>query len=613
MSRPSHILRNGGLLLTVLGAMVIAAGTLAAQTSTPDITAGEIQTHIRYLASDELEGRASGSVGNRKAAEYIIARLKEYGVLPAGDSAGYLEPFDFVSAVKMGPGNALQIVQNDGRVISAAPDKEFRPIGFSSNTTVHGPLVFAGYGLTAPDSSYDDFGNVDVTGKVIIALRYTPDGTSPHSALTPVSSFRNKARIAREHGAAGLILLTGPNDDPDDDLVKLSFDQAFANSGIPVASVKRSVFEPLLTARGWTWKALQDSIGAHRKTISVDFPGASITLTTDVEKVYARTANVIGFLPGTDPALDTEYVVFGAHFDHLGYGGPGSGSLTPDTVAIHHGADDNASGTAGLLELAQAIAARKSTLKRGVIFIFFSGEELGTLGSAWYVNHPSRPLHQTVAMVNMDMVGRLVDKKLTVYGTGTSPEWAPLLDRLNADSSFAIHRIPDGFGPSDHAQFYAKDMPVLFFFTGTHNDYHKPSDTWDKINYPGEQMVVRFVDQVAQELVNEPVRPVFTRAASSPPPGGGDSRGFRVTLGVVPDYGESVEGMKIGGVRPSGPAERGGLKPGDIIVGMAGKKILNIYDYMGVLGELKPGDKVEVEVNRGGKLIQLNVELDKRK
>jgi aminopeptidase YwaD len=584
-----------------------------AQASSPDITAAELQAHIKYLASDQLEGRRSGSAGNRKAAEYIIAQLTAYGIQPAGDSAGYLQPFDFVSAVKLGAGNELRVVRDNAPELTGTADVDFRPLGFSSNTTVTAPVVFVGYGLTAPDSSYDDYAGVDVTGKIVVALRYTPEGNNPHGALTPVSSFRNKARIARERGAVGLMLITGPNDDADDDLIKLAFDQAFANSGIPVISVKRAFLDPLLKPSGWTWKSLQDSIAARKKSISVAFVGATATLTTSVEKVYSRTANVVGFLPGTNSALDSQYVIVGAHFDHLGFGGEGSGSLKPDTVAIHYGADDNASGTSGLLEVAQELAAHKSTLQRSVVFVFFSGEELGTLGSAWYVNHPEYPLAKSVAMVNMDMIGRLTNKKLTVYGTGTSPQWMPLLNRLNADSTFSIVPVPDGFGPSDHAQFYGKDIPVLFFFTGTHNDYHKPSDTWDKINYPGEEQVARYVDRIVHAIVNEPARPLFARSATPPASGGGDSRGFKVTLGVVPDYGESTEGMKIGGVRPGGPAEKGGLKAGDVIVKMAGKKILNIYDYMGLLGELKPGDKVPVEVNRGGTIVSLTVELEKRK
>ncbi|HXX64429.1 MAG TPA: M20/M25/M40 family metallo-hydrolase, partial [Bacteroidota bacterium] len=593
------------LLVHLISTLVVLPSLLVAQVSTPEITGAEMQTYIKYLASDELAGRGSGSPGNVKAAQYIANYLHEWGLQPAGDSGGYFQHFSFVSSVRLGASNALRIDGPNvpGGGVSLVPDVDFRPFGFSSNETVSGPLVFAGYGISAPDTGYDDFQNLDVKGKIVVVLRYSPDGTDPHSSLNRFSSFRNKARTARDNGARGLIIVAGPLDEPDDEIVKLSFDQAFASSGIPAISIRRAAIEPILAPTGRNLKSIQETIKATRKPVTFALPGVSATLTTDVDKVNGSTANVIGTLPCGDPAFKDQYLVLGAHLDHLGMGGPGSGSMQPDTVAVHHGADDNASGTAGLLELAQAFAAERSSLKRGLVFIFFSGEELGTLGSAYYVNNPVVPLSQTVAMLNMDMVGRLQHHSLEVGGTGTSTQWNGLLGKFNSDSTFALKMSPDGYGPSDHSQFYGKDIPVLFFFTGTHNDYHKPSDTWDKINYAGEEQVVRFVYKVAGEIDREADRPAFTRVASSAPGGGGDTRSFRVTLGIIPDYAEGVEGMKISGIRPGGPAEKAGLKSGDVIVRMRGKKIMNIYDYMGMLGELKSGDRVEVVVVRDGKEI----------
>lgn len=587
---------------------------LRAQVSTPDITAAELTAHIKYLASDALEGRGSGSRGNEQAAAYIAGLLKEYGI-PSALSSGYSQPFDFVASVKLGSANSLVFEGTGvpGGKKTAGTDAEFRPFGFTSNESVHGPLLFAGYGISAPDGSYDDYKSIDAKGKIVVVLRYSPEGNDPHGMLNQYSSFRNKARTARDKGAVGLLVVTGPNDDPDDDLVKLSFDQAFANSGIPAVCVKRSVVEPFFTAKGWTLKALQDTMKSTKTPVVFDFPGVAASLTAEVVKVNATTSNIIGYLPGNDPALKDQVIVLGAHFDHLGYGGPGSGSLKPDTTAIHHGADDNASGTAGLLEVAQAFAAVKGSLKRGVVFAFFSGEELGTLGSAYYVNNPPVPLTSTVAMLNMDMIGRLDNRSLTVGGTGTSPVWNALLARYNTDSTFVVKAVPDGYGPSDHAQFYGKDLPVLFFFTGTHNDYHKPSDTWNTINYAGEEQVVRYVFNIAKEVDGMAERPLFAKVQSATPAGGGgDGRGFRVTLGVVPDYGATSEGMKIGGLRPGGPAEKAGMKAGDVIVKMGGKKIMNIYDYMGMLGELTPGDSVEVELQRDGKLMTVTAQMTKR-
>ena len=472
--------------------------------------------------------------------------------------------------------------------------------------------MFAGYGISATEKSYDDFKDIDVSGKAVVVLRYGPDGDDPHSDFEKYTSLRNKARIARDKGAIALIVVTGPNDRADDDLIKLTFDQAFASSGIAAISVKRSAIDPLIKAAGKNLKGIQDSIKASKKAVSFDFPGVTVHLQANVEKITAQTANIVGYLDGSDPQLPGQVVVLGAHMDHLGYGGPGSGSLVPDTHEIHNGADDNASGSAALLELAQKFAAHRSDLKRTIVFTSFSGEELGTLGSAYYVNHPYFPLTQTVAMLNFDMVGRLRDKTLTAYGTGTSPVWPSLLAKYNTDSLFTLKQIADGFGPSDQAQFYGKDIPVLFFYTGVHSDYHKPSDDWDKLDYPGEEKVTRYAYNIAEAVCNETERPVFTKAATVAMRGSGDSRGFSVTLGIIPDYGESSEGMKIGSTRPNGPAEKAGLKAGDLIVKMAGKKVLNIYDYMGVLGELKTGDVVEVEVMRDGTAMKFTATMAKR-
>ncbi len=586
-----------------------------AQHLAPEITAEDIKTHIRYLASDELGGRASGSPGNEMAARYIARYLHDWGVTPLGDSGTYFQHFQFVSSVRAGARNALRLQGKPlvGGVVNGVPDSDFRPLGFSSNGTVTGPLVFAGYGISATDSSYDDFKNLDVKGKIIVVLRYSPDGSDPHGTLTRFSSFQVKTRTARDRGAVGFILVTGPVDEQEDGLIRLRFDQSFGNSGIPALSVRRALLEPLIAQSGWTLRAIQDSIKARKSPIVFPVEGVTATITSDVEKVSTTTANVIGFLPGTDPVLKNQVVVLGAHLDHLGLGGEGSGSLQPDTVAIHHGADDNASGTAGLLELAQAFAWERTSLKRGLVFAFFSGEEMGTLGSAYYVNNPPVPLARTTSMVNMDMIGRLDGKTLTVYGTGTSPEWDALLAKDNADSAFTLKEVPDGFGPSDHAQFYGKDIPVLFFFTGNHSDYHRPSDTWDKINYPGEELVVRYVYRIARDIDGEAARPIFTRTVSSAPPEGGDTRSFRTTLSIIPDYNGGGEGMKISVVRPGGPADKAGLKAGDIIVVMAGKKIVNIYDYMEMLGKLKGGDKVDLVVMRDGKTLNCTAEMATRK
>ena len=596
---------------------VAASPLLPAQTSTPEITAAELREHVKYLASDELQGRASGTQGNIDAAIYIATDLKLWGLKPGGDNGTFFQTFDFVSSVKPG-GNNHCIVKGSGLPGGQQTlklDADCRPFGFSATGGADAPLVFVGYGLSAADKSYDDYAGVDVKDKIVVMLRFAPDGSSTTGQFQKYTALRNKARIAREKGAAGMILITGPADAADDELLKLGIDQGAGSSGIPAMSAKRAVFDQLLAASGWSLKSLQDTIRTTLKPRSFAIAGATVDLQTEITRVTSQTSNIIAYIEGNDPNLKDEVLILGAHMDHLGMGGPGSGSMSPDTVAIHHGADDNASGTAALLELAQAFAAKPEAIKRTMIFIFFSGEELGTLGSLYYVGQPFFPLKQTVAMLNMDMVGRLQNRSLTIGGSGTSSTWDSLLGKENKDSTFVLTLNPDGFGPSDHASFYGKDIPVLFFFTGIHDDYHKPGDEWQKINYAGEEKVAKYIYSLAWDVDTLAVRPPFTRvqvASSGRGNSGGDTRSYTVTLGIVPDVGESSNGMKISGVRANGPAEKAGLKTGDIITGLAGHKIMNVYDYMGVLGELKAGDQVDVEVLREGKTLKISAVMQKR-
>jgi aminopeptidase YwaD len=586
-----------------------------AQTSTPAITAAELREHVRYLASDELEGRAAGQPGNEKAAAYIAKQLASYGVLPGGDGSGYLQTFEFVARVEAGNDNNLALSGTGvaGGTVLIKGNDDILPLALSSTGSASGDLVFAGYGLSVPDKQYDDYAGLDVQGKIVVILRFGPEGDAPHSDFTRHTSLRNKARLAREKGAAGIVLITGPKDSDTDDPLRLSYDRVPDHSGIPAVSVKRAFIEPLLRAQGRDLRAIQDTIAATKRPIAFPIEGARATLHAELVRIKDTTANVIGYLPAAKAPDTADVVVIGAHFDHLGYGGPGSGSVKPDTIAVHNGADDNASGTSGLLEIVQEMSARRSELRRNVVFAFFSGEELGTLGSLQYVGHPKFPLARTVAMLNLDMVGRLTNKTLTVGGSGTSSAWAGLLARHNADSALTLQLNPDGFGPSDHAAFYGKDVPVLFFFTGVHSDYHSPADDADALNYEGLERVVRFADAVATDIVQGADKPAFVRVQSQPGGMGGDSRGFAVTLGIVPDYSESSSGMKISGVRANGAAEKAGLKSGDVIVGLAGKKILSIYDYMGILGELKAGDEVTVEVLRDGKPMTFKATMEKRR
>jgi aminopeptidase YwaD len=573
----------------------------------PEITAGEILHHIQYLASDELQGRRAGTEFADQAAVYVAEEFRRYSLRSLGNDGSYFQEFEFVSGVRLGDRNSLT-ASIGPRQLNYSVKSDFTPLAFSKDTTVTGEVVFVGFGISASDLQYDDYSDVDVHGKVVLALHYGPEGDNPHGKFSKYLPLRYKVMTAREKGASALLLVTGELDDEKDELMKLRYDLAFGDAGIPCMHIKRSIAEEILRPVGMSLKEVQEKLRASQKPASMLIQGVSVALSSDVQKIRSSTRNVVGLLPGSDPILRDEYLVIGAHYDHLGLGG--AGSLIPDTVAIHHGADDNASGTAGVLELAQAFAAQKSELKRSILFMAFGAEEVGNLGSDYFMKHPLVPLEKIVGMINLDEIGRERDSSLIVYGVGTSPLWKGLLDRFNNPKRFNLKLNPEGFGPSDHASFYAKDIPVLFFFTGVHPDYHKPSDTFEKINLVGEQDILGFVFNVAREVVNRDEKPLFTRADA--PQQSGESMGFRVYFGTVPDYGEQVDGLKVSSVRKGSPAEKAGLIGGDVITKFGGKTIKNIYDYTYALQDFKPGDEVEVVVKRGEQILQLKAVLEKR-
>ncbi len=577
-----------------------------------DIAAEDIYAHVSYLASDELGGRPAGSKFEKKAARYIEAFFKRNGLKPAGKDGRYLFPFEIVTGMKAGPENGLSIKIGDDEK-EYFLNSDFIPLSFSDNGSFEGELVFVGYGIEAPDLKYNDYDNIDVRDKIVLALRFSPEGNNPHGDFYSFASLRRKATMAREKGARGIIFVTGPLQSDEDDLVPLRYDNSPSRSGIGAISLKREIAEAIFAAEGKSLEDIQKQIDEQKSPHSFALKQTYVRFKTDVQEVRRTAHNVAGLLEGSDPNLSEEIIVVGAHFDHLGLGG--SNSLAPEARGqIHNGADDNASGTAGLMELVEALTRSSEKPRRSVLFIAFSAEEHGLLGSRAYVDDPDFPADRVVAMINMDMIGRMKDNKLIVHGLGTSPAWQAIVDSLNREETFNfdLKLNKEGVGPSDHSSFYQKNIPVLFFFTGLHEDYHKPSDDYDKINTKDEARVVQFVAQVIRSIDALPARPKFTKV--DVPERRQTRGGFRVYLGTIPDYANTdVEGMKLSGVRKGGPAEKAGLRAGDVIIKFGDRDIKNVYDYTYALQDARPGQEVDIVVLRDGKKVTIHMTLQGRK
>ncbi len=504
---------------------------ISAQNSKPSKEEKRIRTHVTYLASDKLEGRRTGETGATYAAGYVAnlfasSKLKTASSL---DSNSYLQSFPYITGVQLAEDNILSI--NNSTLNLKA---DWMPAGFSPNLKLANvPVIFAGFGISSAELKYDSYEDLDIKNKIVLVFDGTPEKENPRSQFGRFADARVKAKIAADKGAVGLIVISGHNDFADDKFSTLEFDQVLGESSIPTIVIARQAAAKLFGESDIKGLDELEKWIAMRKDApeSIDIKLSnraklSAEVNINLPKTTAQGYNVIGVLPGRDPILKDEAIVIGAHYDHLGRGG--KSSLDPNSKAIHHGADDNASGVAAMLELARQFRKSKNN-KRTLIFIGFGGEEEGLIGSKHYVNNPVFPLEKTIAMVNMDMVGRLKDDKLTVGGIGTADIMKDLVTRLNrrvpnvysksTGKSFApnveeidlfdLQLSEDGFGPSDHASFYGKQIPVLFFFTGTHSDYHKPSDTSDKINYPGIEKIVLFVGDIVNSIDSTIARPEY--------------------------------------------------------------------------------------------------------
>ncbi len=584
--------------------------------SSPDTA--RILSDIKYLASDELEGRGTGERGGELAADFIAEEFKKLSLRPGGDNGDYFQYFEATVGVSMGTENFLK-VSFPGGESTFVIEQEFIPFSFSSVETVSAPVTFAGYGISSERYGYDDYAGFEPEGKAVLVMRHEPqqqmeDGSFAGKQTTHYADLRYKATNARDHRAAAILIFTDPLSDADDadELLALQSLEGAGDSGIPAIQIKRRIAETILRAEGHELEKLQCSIDSLLTPASLELSSVNVTLGVDLSKDKRNVANVVGVLePSSDEV--TEYVVVGAHFDHLGMGG--QFSLT-QKEEVHNGADDNASGVSAMLELARMFSNQRDRLKRGMIFIGFNGEELGVLGSTFYVNNALIPMEKTALMLNLDSIGRMREQKVYVAGTGSSSIFDDLLARANNDLALSIESTESGFGPSDHFPFYGSDTPVLFFFTGVHGDYHKASDDWDKINAGGIADIVNIASLALSELVFTDTPVPFTRAAADTagPPGGegyGGGRGAR--FGIVPDFGgEPGQGAKISGVSEGSPAEKAGLVAGDVIVEFDGKPITGLHDLSYAIKDRKPGDEVEVVVMRNGKRMTFKATLDRR-
>jgi hypothetical protein len=580
---------------------VLLVKTCAVHSDNPEITQKELQEHEAILASDKLAGRYPGTEGDRVASEYIRAHFKAYKMDMLFDDG--FQKFEVTGSTEAGKGNSLITGSRRWEY-----GKDFSAFPFSGSDSVASSFVFAGYGfsIVADTFTWDDYRNLDVAGKWCLILRGEPEKNPLPSSFSRFTDDRTKAMLAADKGASGVLFVSGSQYDRMDELVPMR--RTESRMQIPVLHISRKVADDLLEASGksivW-YEMLADSCHCP---VGFD-PGKKVYARANVLSHKVWTSNVAGLLRGNDPILQNEYIVIGAHKDHLGMGGPGSGSRVPDTLAVHNGADDNASGVSLLLELAEKLSAHRNELKRSIIFVAFGAEEMGILGATYFTNHPPVDIHSVKAMINLDMVGRLRDdRSLQIGGTGTSAEAEALLRELNRDSVFRLVMSPEGIGPSDHAAFYSRNIPVFFLSTGAHTDYHTPYDDADKINYGGMVQVGNYVYALAWALDTLPKGLTFRESGPAGQQGGRPR--FKVTLGIMPDFTSTDNnGLRVDFVTRDKPAWRGGMKKGDIIVSLDRKPVHNIEEYMYRLSKLSSGQLVEVEVLRDGKKELLFIQL----
>ena len=560
-------------------------------------TASRTRPYVETLASEKFAGREAGSSGERGAGDYIAAQLARLGAKPLPGRQDMFMSFDFTAGSRDG-GSQMSM----GTQRFTAPT-DVVALSFSDDATVSAPVVFAGYGIVVPESQnfgYDSYATLDVKDKAVVVFRYFPEDADKEtkSILARYSELRYKALAARQRGAKAVLVVTGPRSPNAGQTVPITFDTALAGSGIPAASISGKAAAALFGSR--SLESVQkefDSGNPHAAGFALD--GVTIELATKLVREKRTARNVVAYLPATSAVSGVEkpWILIGAHYDHLGLGRNGNSLATgADAGKPHVGADDNASGSAAVLAVAEGVA-RQKVRRRHVAIALWSAEELGLIGSSAFVNTPPIPVNELAAYLNFDMVGRMQDNKLAVQATGSSATWASLVERANVAAGFNLTLQPDPYQPTDVATFNQASVPSLNFTTGAHLDYHKPSDTADKINYEDLDRIAEFAATIATRLIDSEQAPQFVKVEQSSQTV--NRTGVRVFTGTVPDYAADAKGLLLGGVIGGGPAEQAGLQKGDVIVEIAGQTIANIYDYTYALELLKIGEPVKVVYMRG--------------
>jgi len=603
-------------MLTRLVAVLLLVVATVAYAAAPTPPGAEwLREQVKLLSAPDMDGRGSGTPGAERASRHIADVFRTAGLRPGGDGGGYLQAFSVPTGTRLGAVNTLALLAPNARSFALGTD--FTPLAVSTDGAGEGEVVFAGYGITAPDLQYDDYAGLQARDRIVIVLSGDPRADDPASPFRRPEAYHYSQRThkiinAREHGARAILLVAHPRE-RDTLPVLRGLSQPH---GVLAAYVTRGAADTLLAPSGRNVAELAAAIDRALAPQSFALAGVQVRCEIALVRERATTSNVIGILPGDDPQRRDEAIVIGAHYDHLGHGG--EGSLAPESIGqAHPGADDNASGTAVVLALARAFAA-SGPRPRTLVFATFAGEELGLLGSAHYVTHPPFPLDRTVLMVNADMVGHLREHRLYVSGVDSGTGLRTVVNDAAQGLGLSLELRPSPFGPSDHTSFYTAGRPVLFLFTGPHDDYHRPSDTWDKINAPGLASVATFAARVVDTVARAATPPAWVKVDAPPASAGPRGSGYGAYFGVVPDFAGSGgdgtrAGVRITGVRSGSPAEKAGLKGGDVIVRFAGVDVRTLEDLTFALRGRRAGDQVQVVVRRGDGEHPLQAVLEERR